>query len=335
MKLKKALISSSFAIAIALTGITVASGTANADTTNNTNTTGDAYVTTQVAPQNVSTSTDAAQTATDASTDTTKDTDTNAVATSATTDTQTQEQAPQANVTDSSATQATTTAATDTTSATKSDENPVVSKIKTTAKKAVGDIVGKDIVGPVSGDVLSKVKPLSNVYAGAVGFADPESNSLGNASHAIQDAAIDVVGAIPGVGGVASTVMKLVQPLDLVDNAIGGVYGLATGKNNLIPDAIGNKVADAINNKDADTKEAKAATVPADTAFYSNRKLNNKVTTTTQAPLFNVMGETATRSLAPNTAWFTDLQRVNTKTGQTFYRVSTNEYVRAQDVVLS
>ncbi|MFD1470934.1 hypothetical protein [Companilactobacillus mishanensis] len=66
MKLKKALISSSFAIAIALTGITVASGTANADTTNNTNTTGDAYVTTQVAPQNVSTSTDAAQTATDA-----------------------------------------------------------------------------------------------------------------------------------------------------------------------------------------------------------------------------------------------------------------------------
>lgn len=38
------------------------------------------------------------------------------------------------------------------------------------------------------------------------------------------------------------------------------------------------------------------------------------------------------RSLAQGTDWFTDIKRVNNNGGETYYRVSTNEYVKAADV---
>lgn len=210
-------------------------------------------------------------------------------------------------------------------------KDKVVSSVKSTAKNASADFVGNDVVAPIAEGALAKVKPLSNVYAGATGFVKPTSNVVGKASHDLQDAAIGVVGALPG-GKIPSLLMKLAQPFDLVDNTLGGVYGLATGQNDLIPNAIGNKVSSAIKGSDYTTKTT------AKTDFsdgYKNTRINGTVTTTAQAPLFNVMEQPVSRSLGAGTSWFTDILRQNTKSGAQYYRVSTNEYVRAQDVQFS
>lgn len=210
-------------------------------------------------------------------------------------------------------------------------KDKVVSSVKSTAKNAAADFVGNDVVAPIAEDALAKVKPLSNVYAGATGFVKPTSNVVGKASHGLQDAAIGVVGALPG-GKIPSLLMKLAQPFDLVDNTLGGVYGLATGQNDLIPNAIGNKVSSAIKGSDYTTKTT------AKTDFsdgYKNTRINGTVTTTAQAPLFNVMEQPVSRSLGAGTSWVTDILRQNTKSGAQYYRVSTNEYVRAQDVQFS
>lgn len=210
-------------------------------------------------------------------------------------------------------------------------KNKVVSSVKSTAKNAAADFVGNNVVAPIAEGALAKVKPVSNVYAGATGFVKPTSNVVGKASHDLQDAAIGVVGALPG-GKIPSLLMKLAQPFDLVDNTLGGVYGLATGQNDLIPNAIGNKVSSAIKGSDYTTKTT------AKTDFsdgYKNTRINGTVTTTAQAPLFNVMEQPVSRSLGAGTSWFTDVLRQNTKSGAQYYRVSTNEYVRAQDVQFS
>lgn len=320
MKLKKILLSTTLAITSVLAGFTIATSSAQADTTSDADTT----QTEQVAPQ-VST--------TDATSDVTTDAATSDTATDvAVTDDSATTQVQASTDTTADAQTATTPVATaaSTTTTTDSTQDKILTTVKNAAKDKAADIVGNDIVAPVTGSVLSKVKPLSNVYAGATGFVDPTSNVLGKVSHDIQDAAIDVVGNLPG-GKIPSLLMKLAQPFDLTDNNIGGLYGLATGENDLIPNAVGNKVTEAIKG----TKETTKTTAKTDYSDgYKNNRINNTVTTTTQAPLFNVMEQPVSRSLQAGTNWFTDIQRVNTKTGATYYRVSTNEYVRASDVQL-
>lgn len=328
MKFKNILLSSSLAIAAVFAGFTFADSSAQADTIDSANVN---IQSAQVTPSD----TQADQTAA-TNTDQTQATAKSAQKQAATSDQTEQVQATQAQ---NQATQATATtntadsdaAATDsTTSDSKTDatKDKILSTVKDTAKNAAADIVGKDVVAPVSEGLLAKVKPLSNVYAGATGFVDPSSNPVGKASHDIQNAAIDVVGNLPG-GTIPSVLMKLAQPLDLIDNGLGGLYGLATGENDLIPNAIGDKVTEAIKGTDSTTKTT-AKTDYSD--GYQNTRINGTVTTVTQAPLFNVMEQPVSRSLANGTSWVTDIKRQNTKSGAQYYRVSTNEYVRAQDV---
>lgn len=161
------------------------------------------------------------------------------------------------------------------------------------------------------------VPVVSNVVAGATGLVAPTSNKWGNAVHNVQNNVINAVGEIPLVGGVASTVLKIAQPLDLVDNVVGGAYGLVTGKSDNIPDP---------DNSDEET------ITPVSTANYTNNQRKGVVTTLVQTPLYDQVEQLQSRSLAPSTDWYTDITRVNTDTGTTYYRVSTNEYVNANDV---
>lgn len=327
MKFKNLLLSSSLAIAAVFAGFTFADSSVQADTIDSAN------VNVQSA-QVASSDAKADQTVTTSNTDQTQADAKSAQEQAATSDQTDQTQATQAQDQATQATAATDTAdsnatATDsTTSDSDATKDKILSTVKDTAKNAAADIVGKDVVAPVSEGLLAKVKPLSNVYAGATGFVDPSSNPVGKATHDIQNAAIDVVGNLPG-GTIPSVLMKLAQPLDLIDNGLGGLYGLATGENDLIPNAIGNKVTEAIKGTDSTTKTT-AKTDYSD--GYQNTRINGTVTTVTQAPLFNVMEQPVSRSLANGTSWVTDIKRQNTKSGAQYYRVSTNEYVRAQDV---
>lgn len=327
MKFKNLLLSSSLAIAAVFAGFTVADSSVQADTIDSAN------VNVQSA-QVASSDAKADQTVTTSNTDQTQADAKSAQEQAATSDQTDQTQATQAQDQATQATAATdtadsnATAADSTTSDSDATKDKILSTVKDTAKNAAADIVGKDVVAPVSEGLLAKVKPLSNVYAGATGFVDPSSNPVGKASHDIQNASIDVVGNLPG-GTIPSVLMKLAQPLDLIDNGLGGLYGLATGENDLIPNAIGNKVTEAIKGTDSTTKTT-AKTDYSD--GYQNTRINGTVTTVTQAPLFNVMEQPVSRSLANGTSWVTDIKRQNTKSGAQYYRVSTNEYVRAQDV---
>ncbi|GAQ02618.1 hypothetical protein NBRC111452_2463 [Companilactobacillus farciminis] len=59
--------------------------------------------------------------------------------------------------------------------------------------------------------------------------------------------------------------------------------------------------------------------------------INETVKTKNQAQLYTATGEIVkNRALAKNTAWYTD--RVATINGQKMYRVSTNEWVAANDI---
>lgn len=315
MEIKNILLSTSLAITSVFAGMTIATGSVQAATT------ADGSTTAQEEPTSEQVATQATN-----NSDSTAKTDANgnasdAVAVEASNDTSTES----SDVTQSTATIMPATTPTTTTNST---QDKVLTTVKGAAKNVAADVVGNNIVAPVAEGALAKIKPLSNVYAGAAGFVDPTSNALGKVSHDIQDAAIDVVGNLPG-GKIPSLLMKLAQPFDLTDNNLGGIYGLLTGENTLIPNAIGNKVSDAIKGTEITTKTT-AKTDFSDS--YKNKRIDNTVTTTIQSPLFNVFEQPVSRSLQSGSSWFTDIQRVNTKTGATYYRVSTNEYVRASDV---
>ncbi|WP_125769767.1 hypothetical protein [Companilactobacillus furfuricola] len=334
MKLKKILLSSSLALGALLAGIGLADGTAQADAVDDSNT--HAHIENVSADTNVedlnSDTTEVSGVSGDASASTQNQAEVDAVSTADTNEAGIVATSTSTNNESNSSTNTTINKPVDTsTEANSGIKDKVVSSVKSTAKNAAADFVGNDVVAPLAEGALAKVKPLSNVYAGATGFVKPTSNVVGKASHDLQDAAIGVVGALPG-GKIPSLLMKLAQPLDLVDNTLGGVYGLATGQNDLIPNAIGNKVSSAIKGTETTTKTT------AKTDFsdgYKNSRINGTVTANVQAPLFNVMEQPVSRSLGKGTSWFTDILKENTKSGAQYYRVSTNEYVRAQDVQFS
>lgn len=74
---------------------------------------------------------------------------------------------------------------------------------------------------------------------------------------------------------------------------------------------------------------------------FSDEEINGEVTTpiedlsndTIVTHLYDGKGNQITqRALAQGTDWFTDTKRTNNNTGEVFYRVSTNEWVKASDV---
>lgn len=74
---------------------------------------------------------------------------------------------------------------------------------------------------------------------------------------------------------------------------------------------------------------------------FTNSSINGVVTTPIVDPndssnithLYDQKGNRiSNRALGQGTAWFTDIKRVNNNTGETYYRVSTNEWVKASDV---
>lgn len=373
MKYKKILLSSTLAIALTLTGVTLAQGSANAatsdNTANTTTTTTDTVNSNENSGQTdtqVNLQVPAAQVTDTQTTPTAETTNNNsiqgdqaansvAVATNGTAGTAataptagTAETAGTAATADTAATAPTTetdqtTPATETNdstdtdqSTTATDESATQANTQATAEadsqtEAASTNAGDTTTAPAGTSnptydadaVVTTIKNaetvpvVSNVVAGATGLVAPTSNKWGNAVHNVQNNVINAVGEIPLVGGVASTVLKIAQPLDLVDNVVGGAYGLVTGKSDNIPDP---------DNSDEET------ITPVSTANYTNNQRKGVVTTLAQTPLYDQVEQLQSRSLAPSTDWYTDITRVNTDTGTTYYRVSTNEYVNANDV---
>ncbi len=77
---------------------------------------------------------------------------------------------------------------------------------------------------------------------------------------------------------------------------------------------------------------------------YTDTTVNGQVHTPVQdmsnntivTHLYDAKGnQVASRGLSQGTDWFTDTKRVNNATGETYYRVSTNEWVKASDVSYS
>lgn len=77
---------------------------------------------------------------------------------------------------------------------------------------------------------------------------------------------------------------------------------------------------------------------------YTDTTINGQVHTPVQdmsnntivTHLYDSKGnQVASRGLSQGTDWFTDTKRVNNATGETYYRVSTNEWVKASDVSYS
>lgn len=373
MKYKKILLSSTLAIALTLTGVTLAQGSANAatsdNTANTTTTTTDTVNSNENSGQTdtqVNLQVPAAQVTDTQTTPTAETTNNNsiqgdqaansvAVATNGTAGTAataptagTAETAGTAATADTAATAPTTetdqtTPATETNDSTDTDQSTTAtdesatqantqataeadSQTETASTNAVDTTTAPAGTSNPTYDadaVVTTIKNaetvpvVSNVVAGATGLVAPTSNKWGNAVHNVQNNVINAVGEIPLVGGVASTVLKIAQPLDLVDNVVGGAYGLVTGKSDNIPDP---------DNSDEET------ITPVSTANYTNNQRKGVVTTLAQTPLYDQVEQLQSRSLAPSTDWYTDITRVNTDTGTTYYRVSTNEYVNANDV---
>lgn len=306
MKLNKVVLSSSLAITAALAGISIAQGSAHAETVSNSDTT----VTTQVATtsddtQNVEeTTVDASQSQANAE------------------DTQVQ-----ANVDDSQTAATQASAEQPSVQATSDDSDD--DALPTTARGIAADVVGNHIVAPITETALSVVKPISNVYAGGAGLINPSSNVVGRVTKDVQNAGINIVGDT--LGKLPKKILQTLQPLDLTPNNLAGIYGLATGKNDTIPNKVGQKVADKINGDTAEAATTEDTTTPV-VQTYSNQQNVGTVTTNKLAPLFTANGAQSSRSLAAGSDWYTDILRTNNTTGQQLYRVSTNEYVRAQDV---
>ncbi len=331
MKYKKVLLSSSFAIALTLTGVAAVQGNASADTTSDTtaapteqvaqtaNTqataTADQGATVQAAELTPAT-TDAATATTEDANDTTTDAtaDTQAAATTS------------ADATQTADVQATTDASADTTT------TPTVAEgSSSTAATKAGDTTTApagtsnptydvDKVGQVLLDA-SGVPIVGNVVAGTAGLLNSTTNKGGKAVHDLQNNVISSVSNIPLVGSLASGVMKVLQPLDIVDNLVGGAYGLVVGKTDAIPDP--------------DNSDGETITPIATNINYTNNQIKKTVTTTEQTPLYDQIGVLQSRALGAGTDWYTDLQRTNNNTGTTYYRVSTDEYVNANDVTIS
>ncbi|MCH4009559.1 hypothetical protein [Companilactobacillus sp.] len=320
MKFNKVLLSSSLAITAALAGISIAQGSAHAETTTDNSADVEQVASTQASAQADAASTQAT------SNDSAEITSTTAVNTdqAATTD-QTNETA-QVSATQASADQPAVQAST--------DDATTESVIPSTPQGIFADVVGNHIVAPVTETALAAVKPISSIYAGGSGLVNPSSNVAGRVTKDLQNAGINIVGDT--LGALPKKILQDIQPYDLTANNVAGVYGLVTGRNDTIPNKVGQDVTDRING--VSTDEDVPDTTPVDNTpvvSYSNESSVGTVTTNKLAPLFTANGDQASRSLAAGSDWYTDILRTNNATGQQYFRVSTNEYVRAQDVTFN